>query len=768
MSKRTRQRKPAPSPKRGNGRWLLALLVALVISGALGFWITKKIASRRTSSRDASKSTASADIPKKQSDAEIFSAYAGSQTCRECHAPVFDLFTNSHHALAERPIDPKNDKRFFDPSHEIHHGTQTSFASFTNGPAQLRAASLEGGIKDFPLERVIGVAPLRQFLAPTHDGRFQVTELAVDPKRGDWFDMFGSEDRTPGEWGHWLGRGMNWNNMCAACHNTRVRKNYQDSSDRYSTTMAESTVSCEACHGPMKSHVTWQKEKHVNTPDPTLAHFNRDQVLDTCGSCHSRRAELTGNFQPGDKFFDHFALTIPDETDIYFADGQVHDEDYEFASFLGSKMHAAGVRCVDCHNPHSAKIKFPGNAICLQCHGAPVPPAPKIDEQTHTFHTAGKPGSQCVDCHMPQTTYMQRHARRDHGFTIPDPLLTKKFEIPNACNRCHTDHDADWALGFVEKWYGTKMDRFTRTRAEVIAEARTENSTSAKLLGILPQETNSYWRAVEVGLLRRWVAEPRVRSTLLASMENTNSLVRVTATRSLEPLASQGLQTNFRKQLTDNVRGVRVEAAWGLSANVDTNSLAGRELLESLENNADQPAGALQLGTFYFGRGENERALGYFERAVKWDSNSAPFHHALAVCLSVLGNSARAIEELKTACRLAPNDAEYFYKLGLALNETGNLKETVAALKRATEIDPQFARAWYNLGLGYSALQQPELALESLRRAESIDPNQAQYPYARATILARLGRNREARIAAERALELQPSFSDAANLLRTL
>src|SRR6185503_4474817 len=113
--------------------------------------------------------------------------------------------------------------------------------------------------KAFPVERVIAVDPLRQFLIPAPGGRLQVTEVAFDPKQGDWFDIFGNEDRQPGEWGHWSGRGMTWNTMCATCHNTRLRKNYQESSDIYTTTMAERGVGCEACHGPRAEHVAWQK-----------------------------------------------------------------------------------------------------------------------------------------------------------------------------------------------------------------------------------------------------------------------------------------------------------------------------------------------------------------------------------------------------------------------------------------------------------------------------------------------------------------------------
>ena len=59
---------------------------------------------------------------------------------------------------------------------------------------------------------------------------------------------------------------MTWNQMCAACHNTRVRKNYDPATDTYHTTMAGMTVGCEACHGPMRAHADW----HVDFSQYTL------------------------------------------------------------------------------------------------------------------------------------------------------------------------------------------------------------------------------------------------------------------------------------------------------------------------------------------------------------------------------------------------------------------------------------------------------------------------------------------------------------------
>ena len=80
---------------------------------------------------------------------------------------------------------------------------------------------------------------LIQFLTPFPGGRYQVQEASYDPKSNQWFYVYGDDLRNPGEFGHWTGRGMNWNSMCAECHNTRLHKNYDAATDSYHTTMAE-------------------------------------------------------------------------------------------------------------------------------------------------------------------------------------------------------------------------------------------------------------------------------------------------------------------------------------------------------------------------------------------------------------------------------------------------------------------------------------------------------------------------------------------------
>jgi predicted CXXCH cytochrome family protein len=738
----------------------------------------------------AERPTAAAD-----DDAATFARYAGSASCRDCHAEQFTAWQGSHHGLAERAVDPSLDRAAFEPERSVDDGAASTTVRWSDGHAEVATVGLSGKSETHAVARAIGHDPLRQFLVPFPDGRFQTLAASFDPRKGEWFDVFGDEARRPGEWGHWTGRGMNWNFMCAACHNTRLRKNYDAANDRYRTTMAEVSVGCEACHGPLRAHAEWQRESGGSIgKDPTLARLRPEQQFDSCGSCHARRGDLTGDFVPGDDFFDAFRLTIVDESEVFHADGQVRDEDYEFAPFLGSRMHFRGVRCSECHDPHSAKTRLPGNWLCMKCHDGSNQDAKKIEPVAHSHHSVfgydaagtrvsddlmayrkgpvAESGGECVNCHMPQTTYMQRHARHDHGFTIPDPLLTKQAAIPNACNRCHADRNADWALAKCDEWYGAAMDRPSRKRTQTIVAARAgEPAALPALLALAAEQELPYWRGVAAGLLARWEREPAVAPALLRGLDDASALVRAECVRSLEGLAADGaadVVAALQRRLDDPSRGVRVAAAWALRASVDLASRAGEELARSLALQADQPVGQMQLGALALARGDAATALRHYQQAIEWDPGSAPFRHDCAVVLSGLGRAQEAVAQLEAACRLEPDNAEFLFKLGLAWNELGETAKSLRSLQAALALDPGHARGWYNFGLALQSTGESEEALRALSRAEALDARDPAVPYARATILAQLGRYDEARAAAESALQIDPRFTAASELLRRL
>lgn len=780
------------SPRRG-GRRQPAIPWSLLASGLaavalLAFWWYGP----RPADPAAPKPAGSAAVV--PDPVRTYAEYAGSASCRECHEAAYTAWETSHHALAERPMDPARDGEAFDPPRQLAHGSQHTTVGAAAGGFQVRTRGLSGHPETCTVARVIGHDPLRQFLVPYPGGRWQALEAAWDPHRREWFNVFGAEDRQPGEWGHWTGRGMNWNAMCAGCHNVRVRKNYDPATDTYRTAWVEHGVGCEACHGPLRRHVDWRRRfPDRAVPDPTLPAFTAHQMFATCAACHARRGDLTGDFAPGEDFFDHFSPSLVDESDLFYPDGQVRDEDFEYAAFLGSRMGAAGVSCLDCHEPHSAKTRLPGNWLCLRCHNGSYPNAPVIEPVAHSRHrvfgydTHGVPqpvdlaaydprqiaetGGECVACHMPVTTYMQRHPRHDHGFTIPDPRLTRELGIPNACNRCHTDQSVDWALEHTERWYGEKMERPSRQRTRVIAAARAgDPGARGPLLALLNTETNVYWQAVAAGLLGQWVDDSAVAAALRARLAHPHPLVRERAARALEPRAPVERDTAaaLAARLEDPVRAVRLAAAWALRDRLELDSRAGRELRHLLDLHADQPTGQMQRGALALERGELGAALAAYARAVAWDPNSAPIRHDYAVALSRAGRAREALEQLQAACRLAPREAEYAFKLGLAWNELGQLSEAAAALERAVQLDPRHARAGYNLGLAHSALGRPAEAESVLAAAEAADPADPRIPYARATVLVRLGRFEEARAAAARALALGHEPEPVRALLRAL
>jgi tetratricopeptide (TPR) repeat protein len=767
-SKTTSAQPPAPV---GDGGWKASALIGLLLTALVGlvawvFWPSPSFTPVPTE-------LAAVSPPEPfvlEDEKTVFAQYAGSESCQACHAEEYAKWKTSNHGMAERLPNDELDSPGFVPAQSFAHGSQTTETRKTGDAFEVVSLGFDNEKRPYKVERVIGHDPLRQMLVDGGNGRLQAMEACFDPKLREWFDVYGDEDRKPGEWGHWTGRGMVWNQMCASCHNTRVRKNYDPATDGYRTTMAEMTVSCESCHGPMKDHSEWQKQyPDKKGQDPHLVKWDRDQHTENCAGCHARRGEITGDFKPGDSFWDHYLLTITDHSDTYFPDGQVRDENFEFASFLSSGMQHSGVRCMDCHDMHSGKTILPGNQLCMRCHTAGgFPNAPPIVPTAHTFHGPDSTGSQCINCHMPQTPYMQRHWRHDHGWTIPDPQLTRDFGTPNACNRCHQDQTTEWALEATEKWYGLRMERPTRHRATLIAKARQGDPSAREgLVEVLQTERIPHWRASAALLLDQWSSEAPVRTALLAQLTHDHPLVRNSVIRSLESLVLSGdsaVKTAVEKALVDPVRSVRVAAAWALRDTLALDSVAAKDLLHMLNHNSDQPSGQMQLGQFHYARGESAKAIAHMEKAIAWDPNSPPFHHDLALLHSAAGNTAKTIEKLQDTIKLAPNEARYRYELGLAYSEIGNLEQTVAALREAVRLEPNFARGWYNLGLALNGLKQTEEALAALLSGERADPRDPGIPYARATILAQLGRKMEAIAAVDRALQIAPQFGQAQQL----
>ncbi|MBL8491727.1 MAG: hypothetical protein JNM82_13185, partial [Rhodocyclaceae bacterium] len=380
-------------------------------------------------------------------------AYIPDRTCIACHREAGRAWRASHHARAMQPANSTTVRGDF-RDRELGEGSDAVRLFRRGGGFFARARGADGLIGDHRILYTFGVEPLQQYLVAAPGGRLQALTAAWDTGRRRWFSLDG-EGAPPGDAMHWSGRYRNWNLMCAECHSSGVRKNYDPSQDAYRTTWTAINVGCQACHGPGREHA--ESARH-GRPRPTPVALGADPAREVglCARCHSVRSRLTGRDEPGEPLLDRFRPETL-RPGLFHADGQQDGEVFEVASFRQSRMHEAGVRCSDCHEPHGAKLRRPGDATCTACHSPTGDPrftaaaGRDYESPRHHFHLQGKPGSRCVDCHMPSRDYMVVHSRRDHAIRIPRPDLSERTGTPDACTSCHPQRGAAWAAEILER-----------------------------------------------------------------------------------------------------------------------------------------------------------------------------------------------------------------------------------------------------------------------------------------------------------------------------
>ncbi|MGH7895626.1 MAG: tetratricopeptide repeat protein [Candidatus Binatia bacterium] len=586
---------------------------------------------------------------------------------------------------------------------------------------RLTAASLAGE-SDVEVPYVLGRKHVEQPMGALRPGRLQALPRAFDVARREWFDLFEGEHRTPQDWGHWTNRGMNASAQCLFCHTTNYDKGYVVETDTYESRWHEMGVGCEACHGPGAAHVVARRDGRAKDP---WASIDPERLYAACLACHTRRVERA-DFTPGDAFLAAFDPELLD-TDSYHPDGQIKDELYEGVSFETSKMFREGVRCWNCHDPHGNGTRADGNALCLTCHEA------RYDTEAHTHHPTGSAGADCRGCHMPTTIYMQRDPRHDHGFGHPDPEATIALGVPNACNRCHTERDAEWAAARLHEWFPDDHKRaLRRDIARTIASARAGDPASVPaLIELVGGEQDAVHRASAAKLLARFPTASGVTIALRGALDDREALVRSGAAWAfgqrphLEPETRSGLLAH----LADPVRVVRQHVAFALR-DVDSSELptdlavslarATSEWRAGQMRLVDTPEARYNLAVHHTARGESEDALHEYRAALRLWPRSYQARHNLGMLLAQMGRLDEAATQFESVLAHDPVPDSAF-ALGLLRAQQERWSDAARALERCVDQEPGYPRARYNLALAYAKTGDTTKALDELERAAALE-----------------------------------------------
>lgn len=678
-------------------RKILLLVIGVVVIAIIGGWFFRK--------------NSNAD------DAVGNATYVGRSSCIECHDSQCKSFNGSHHDLAMDLATPETVLAKFDNQTLTHFGITSKF--FKDGDKfMVHTEGADGKMHDFHVKYVFGVEPLQQYMVETKPatekgaiGTVQVLRLCWDTTQKKWFYLMPpdvNEKIEPDDPLHWTGITQNWNSSCAFCHSTNLKKNFDATTNTFNTTFSEIDVSCEACHGPASEHVRLAKKRNwlsgktmKNTGLHNLKTQDNVTQIETCAPCHSRRNEIADGYTPGCNYRDYFNVSVLQDR-LYHCDGQIRDEVYVYGSYIQSKMYHNNIRCTDCHDPHTAKLKHEGNKVCTSCHQHP---AAKYDDPSHHHHQPGSPGAQCVNCHMPATTYMHVDSRRDHSLRVPRPDLSLKTGSPNACTGCHLElknipaesrdkikQYLDWIVlreqnnvevakeiarvdqamqDAVEKWYG-KKERSQHYGESFHRARQAPTATSASMKSLINRES---FPAIVRATAAFELANTNDRQSMDSAMKGLTdsdpmviqaSMLRVN--NEIGDLFAQIESINNRdpkliklKQIFDRVvahtshprRSVRIEAARTLIAypqeigaqfldkkTAKSFQNAFQELIQSLEFNGERGTAQRTLGSIYDSIGETDKAIEHYRNAIKIEPSLYGPRWNLAILLEQKANEA--------------------------------------------------------------------------------------------------------------------------------
>jgi Flp pilus assembly protein TadD len=767
---------------------LAAAIVALLATVAVVVAMRRDATPGAPAPATAKGSSAPAPTPRAE--------YVGGKACAECHAKAYAAWRGSRHDLAMQVADDKSVLGNFGNAKFTYAGVRSTFFK-RDGAFFVSTDGPDGKLADYAIRYTFGVHPLQQYLIEFSGGRLQALSIAWDSRtRAEggqrWFHLYPGQNIKAGDALHWTRPSQNWNFMCAECHSTNLHKNFNAETGEFKTTWSELDVSCEACHGPGSRHVAWARnrpdgkgytaadmglvlaldERKDVTWSPVAATGNAQRSVarttarevGLCARCHARASRISDDYVHGKPPLDTHRLALLDD-DLYWNDGQMRDEVYNWGSFVQSRMYAKGVTCADCHDPHTLEVKAPGNAVCAQCHQSA-----KYDEPAHTHHAKGAPGASCPACHMPTTTYMVVDPRHDHSLRIPRPDLSVKLGMPNACNNCHTKKTAQWAADAIVKWTGKAPVGFQNFAEALAAGSAGAPGARGALLALVDDPAQpAIVRASALDRLGRWLT-PAILEFVVRALNDPDPVVRLAAAEAIANTEPQVRERYLSRMTADPVRAVRIEAARALAGPAEAGVAAADRpaFAKALEEyiavqlyNADRPEGRMNLGNLYASRGDVDRAIAEYRKALAIEPTfvagyvnladayrsrgadtdaeatlrqglarepkAAALHYALGLALVRQKKTADALKELGEAARLDPGNARYAYVYGVGLNDAGHGREALQVLAAARKRHPYDRRVLE--GLAHYTLQAGDRdgARGYVKELRALDPDEPSY-----------------------------------------
>jgi hypothetical protein len=511
-------------------------------------------------------------------------AFAGSSTCRDCHADQYDVWQHDWHprALSE-PVAPFVVGRF----DHAHFKGQSSEATMSKQGSTyvMRTADRDGVVTDYAVKWLVGGKRMQDALTELDDGRWQVLPVYFHVTGGGaWVDYNEAKQGAVGPTHpfFWQNFRRTANRECLGCHATGVSVSYERDTHRWVTSLVEGGVGCEACHGPGARHAE-SKSKADIVAFGSLTPAAQNAI---CASCHGPREpvypflDASHRYLPGAAYSDSFQpsglVDGESRSGEYFVDGRPSSSSFEWQALQQSRCFLkGGVTCLSCHTaphaPNQGPDELKMTPTCTTCHA---------DVKEHSHHATAE-GQHCTGCHMPRVLTGVLDHFADHAIDVPVPENTLAHGVPNACSVCHPKMPVASLVAKTEQWWPGSQRRHRRMQLADAFDEKTKARSAAALEAVVTDSS-------EAPILRAFAAEllgqrfaPEAARVLPGLLSVEDPLLRSRVVSGLSAARAKGSADHVAATLTDPSIVVREFSALLLTAWGDARGPVALEKLAS-------------------------------------------------------------------------------------------------------------------------------------------------------------------------------------------
>ena len=167
------------------------------------------------------------------------------------------------------------------------------------------------------------------------------------------------------------------------------------------------------------------------------------------------------------------------------------------------------------------------------------------------------------------------------------------------------------------------------------------------------------------------------------------------------------------------------------------------------------------LGLAMASKGEMEKAIEYYKKAIRIDTNNAEAHFNLGNAYLAQKKTAQAIVEYRAAIKARPNYTMAYSNLAVASVRIGRLDEAIDNFRRVVELEPNNPDGCFNLASALADKGLVDEAVEKFRKGIELSPRDAAAHYELGKLLLQNRKVEEAITEYEQAIKIDPNNNDA-------